>query len=66
MWYITLICNDCDEKSEVYCDGDNAMMCPECRSIDNFREVEREDDCKFCMGTNLSQYSNNKPCVHCK
>lgn len=33
--YIDLICKDCD--------GDNAMMCPECLSIDNFKEVNDDD-----------------------
>jgi len=41
--YIWLKCLDCSEEVEVYCDGDNAMMCPECRSIDNFEEVEQND-----------------------
>lgn len=41
--YIDLICRDCDEQVEVYCDGDHAMMCPECRSIDNFKEVNDDD-----------------------
>jgi ribosomal protein S27E len=38
--YIYLNCGDCDENVDVYCDSDNAMMCPECMSIDNFEEVE--------------------------
>lgn len=38
--YIWLECKDCNEQVEVYCDGDNAMVCPECRSIDNFNEIE--------------------------
>ncbi len=41
--YITLICKDCNEESDIYCDGDNAMMCPECLSIDNFTEVEDDE-----------------------
>lgn len=40
--YIHLKCLDCSEEAEVYCDGDNAMMCPECRSVDNFEEIEDE------------------------
>lgn len=40
--YIYLKCLDCSEEVEIYCDGDNAMMCPECRSIDNFEEIEDE------------------------
>lgn len=39
---IWLRCKDCDEDVEVYCDGDNAMLCPECYSVDNFDEVEDE------------------------
>jgi len=34
-------CKDCSEDVEVYCDGDNAMMCPECLSVDSFDEVEK-------------------------
>ena len=41
--YIDLICRDCDEQVEVYCDGDHAMICPECLSIDNFKEVNDDD-----------------------
>lgn len=39
---IWLQCKDCDSVVEVYCDGDNAMLCPECYSVDNFDEVEDE------------------------
>ena len=42
--YIDLICRECCEEVEVYCDGDNAMMCPECMAIDNFREIGGDDD----------------------
>ena len=38
--YIWLECKDCSAEVEVYCDGDNAMMCPECRSVDSFEEIE--------------------------
>lgn len=41
--YIWLKCKSCNEEVEVYCDGDNAMMCPECRDIDNFEEIEYEE-----------------------
>ena len=40
MIYLTLKCCDCDEIVEVACDGDNALFCPECRSVDNFEEAE--------------------------
>jgi virulence-associated protein VagC len=42
--YIDLLCNECDSEVEVYCDGDNAMICPECRSIDCFKEIEEKND----------------------
>jgi len=42
--YIDLICKDCDNEVTVYCDGDNAMICPECRSIDNFKEREGNEE----------------------
>lgn len=50
--YIYLKCLDCSEDIEVYCDGDNAMMCPECRSVDNFEEIEEE--------TTIYTYRNSK------
>jgi virulence-associated protein VagC len=43
MAYHMLTCNECCEEVEVYCDGDNAMMCPECRSIDSFSQIEEEE-----------------------
>lgn len=42
--YIFLECQDCCETVEVYCDGDNAMICPECLSVDNFDEVQDENN----------------------
>lgn len=41
---ILLKCTECDETSEVYCDGDNAMMCPECRSVDSFTEPDEDEE----------------------
>lgn len=61
---LDLYCKECDSEVEVYCNADDPMMCPECRSIDCFTEIEK--DCKFCHGTALSQYSNDKPCVYCR
>lgn len=40
--YIDLICRDCGENVEVYCDGDNEMHCPECRG-NNLKEVDDDD-----------------------
>ena len=42
MAYLWLKCDECEEEVEVYCDGDNAMMCPECRSIDCFSHIDDE------------------------
>ncbi len=44
MSYILLTCTECDETNEIYCDGDNAMMCPSCRSVDEFKEPEEESE----------------------
>jgi ribosomal protein S27E len=44
--YLDLKCKECGEDVEVYCDGDNAMMCPECLSIDCFEE-RGEDETKY-------------------
>lgn len=41
--WLDLHCKECGEDVEVYCDGDNAMMCPECRSVDCFEEREDEE-----------------------
>lgn len=41
--YIFLECQECGLESEIYCDGDNAMMCPECLAIDCFKEVEDDN-----------------------
>ena len=40
MRYLFLYCKECDNEVEVYCDGDNAMLCPECLSVDCFEEIE--------------------------
>jgi hypothetical protein len=40
MIFIDLICKECLSEVEVKCDGDNAMYCPECLSVDNFIEIE--------------------------
>lgn len=42
MSYIFLKCKECSVENDIYCDGDNAMMCPECQSVDEFEEVEEE------------------------
>ena len=63
MKYFYLYCKECDSEVEVGCDGDNAMICPDCRSVDCFKEIEKP--CTFCKGTKLSQYSNDKACVYC-
>lgn len=44
MSYILLRCRACGEENEIYCDGDNAMMCPDCRSVDLFEEGSDSDD----------------------
>lgn len=44
MGYHWLRCIWCKQEVEVYCDGDNAMMCPECRAIDDFEEIEDEEE----------------------
>lgn len=62
MLYIPLKCKECEEEVDVFCDGDNAMFCPLCRSVDCFEEII--DECKFCKGSGLAQYSNG-PCVYC-
>lgn len=41
--YITLRCKECDEINDIYCDGDNAMMCPDCLSVDEFDEINEEN-----------------------
>ena len=38
--YILLKCTECDEVNDIYCDSDNAMFCPDCRTVDNFEEVD--------------------------
>ena len=43
MAYLWLKCDECEEEVEVYCDGDNAMICPECRSIDCFSDIDDEE-----------------------
>lgn len=40
--YIFLKCKECDAESDIYCDSDNAMLCPECLSVDCFEEIEED------------------------
>lgn len=42
--YLHLQCTECGEEVEVYCDGENAMLCPECLSVDCFTEIEEEKE----------------------
>lgn len=35
-----LHCNECGSSVEVRCDGDNPVFCPECRTVDNFSEID--------------------------
>lgn len=35
-----LKCTECGSETEVKCDGDNAMYCPECLSVDTFEDIE--------------------------
>ena len=44
MQYFFLKCKECDEIVEIGCDGDNAMLCPECRSVDCFTELDEENE----------------------
>lgn len=32
--YMLMFCKECQEESEIYCDGDSPHFCPECQSID--------------------------------
>ncbi len=41
--FIYLKCKECHEVSDIYCDGDHAMYCPECLSVDRFEEPEDEE-----------------------
>lgn len=43
MPYLDLYCKSCDQEVSVFCDGDNAMICPECRDVDNFKEIELDE-----------------------
>lgn len=56
-------CKDCDEEVEVFCDGDNPMMCPECRSVDNFEEIV-DELCTSCNGSGEGYYDGSR-CVIC-
>ncbi len=38
-----MFCISCNEVVEVKIDGDNASMCPECRDIDSFIDLEDAD-----------------------
>ena len=40
---VFLTCTECDETSEIDCDGDKAIMCPECLSVDCFKEAEEDE-----------------------
>lgn len=51
--WLQLICKECDEFVEVYCDAENAMMCPECRSVDSFKDPADCDD--FLEGFDMSE-----------
>lgn len=43
MRWLELRCRECGEDSEVPCDGDNPLLCPECLAVDEMYEVEEED-----------------------
>jgi len=43
MPYYIGTCSECQEENEYYCDGDNAVMCPDCRSIDTMETIESDD-----------------------
>lgn len=40
--YILLTCVECDQTNEILCDGDNPMFCPDCQSVDSFKDSEEE------------------------
>jgi hypothetical protein len=40
MIYEFVKCLDCNEEVEVGFDSDNASICPECRSVDNFTDID--------------------------
>jgi len=42
MLRLWLWCVECGTQVEVGCDGENAMMCPECRSVDCFEDLDEE------------------------
>jgi len=42
MSHIYLKCTQCGETDDIQCDGNNPMICPNCRSIDSFEEPEPE------------------------
>lgn len=44
MKFLDLYCKECDSEVEVGCDGDNAMLCPECLSVDCFEEIEENEE----------------------
>lgn len=44
MQYFFLKCKECESEVEVGCDGDNAMGCPECRSVDCFKDIDEENE----------------------
>lgn len=64
MAYELVICKECNNEVEVKFDGDNASMCPECRSVDCFEEIE-DELCSNCNGSGEGQYDGTK-CTVCK
>jgi len=58
-----LLCNNCDEVVEVQIDGDNPIFCPECRTVDNFSEVE-DELCSNCNGSGEG-YTDGSKCSVC-
>lgn len=45
-----LSCKECDSVNEIYCDGDNPMFCPDCRSVDCFEEIDEIVELKLIEG----------------
>lgn len=44
MRFIWLKCKECESELDVACDADNAMICPECLSIDCFKQIDEGDE----------------------
>ncbi len=53
MGYVYLRCKECGVDNDIYCDGDNAMMCPECTMVDEFEEVIQCMKCDSAEGEML-------------